>query len=460
MTNFVFMVASSRRGLSGLFAVLVGVLTAAGISAPESGQGAGIVTNEEISAMIRDLGDDSYERRAEATRRLCAVGSRAIPQLESASRSDHAEISLRSQYILARLDELWFSDVDVTVSLSKQSVKWDEPVDLIVSFQNRSKLPARLPFARESLVETLAANRASDAADTDARQVGAMLDIADFLRVTGPDSAEVELKMDDIGADPSVMTAVQERLSGAKSVELEPGSRAELRVSMFNRGWSRYPLLDRGAFEIVFDYLPVWNDQALNDAKVGRVAGGPAVLVIEDGAPEAVSRDGQELSLGLEREGEAFVAAFVNHADRPCWINMNVGAGVPFAEAAWVVAGNDFTREIPLAPKRAPTWHSFDEQKLVEVAPGKSLESARIGVAELRALLREMGVDPGIGRLTVHLNYSNLLDRAWQSRQSAAVNEAVPKVLRQPLPPRLMAVRLASRRLVLPEPVRDEDAEK
>src|SRR5262245_15143066 len=57
----------------------------------------------QIEALIKQLGDDDFDRREEASRRLRDAGEAAEAALEKASNSDDAEIKKRARAILADL---------------------------------------------------------------------------------------------------------------------------------------------------------------------------------------------------------------------------------------------------------------------------------------------------------------------------------------------------------------------
>jgi len=58
------------------------------------------VSQQEIDALIRDLGADSYKVRERATAALRRIGAAAIPALEKATQSDDPEVAIRAAAIL------------------------------------------------------------------------------------------------------------------------------------------------------------------------------------------------------------------------------------------------------------------------------------------------------------------------------------------------------------------------
>ncbi|MGB2987246.1 MAG: hypothetical protein WBE26_15360 [Phycisphaerae bacterium] len=404
----------------------------------------GPATDNEIASLIRDLGDSSYEKRTFATRRLCAIGMPAADQLQAAAEGDDVESALRARAVLLLLDRIMFAGVEIQLSFSKTRIAWDESVDLNMTMVNRSKYPARVPFDIDPDTRKATTN--------DARQVGDMLDLADFLHVRKADASVIELTVDDIAADAAVVAAVQDRLNGGPSGVLEPGERVTLPACAFNRGWARYPLLDSGTYTVVMDYVPQWEDAVLAAQRVGRVVSNQATITVTEGAPASVSRGGQEASLAVDQEGSSLVAVLTNRTDQPMLINRNFGRSPPFAGGRWIWELDGARRDVPLFPKPAASWHDFDAALLVEVAPGQSIELARISVDKLRRAPAQAGAEVDRGRWTVHFAYVNLCDRSWQARQGSALlgNVKAPPIFQTPLPRRILSTRHTSNRLIAP----------
>ena len=403
-------------------------------------------TDEEIAALVRDLGDQSYEKRVFATRRLCAIGVKAKGALMSASESGDMETALRARQLLDVLDRLWFAGAEVSLTFSKTRIAWDEPVDLLLTMRNRSQYAVRIPFQIDP------GERASQSSD--ALQVGDMLDVADLLRVQDSNGRRVELRVDDILADEAVASAVQVRLNAGPVSIVEPEKTIALTVRLFNRGWARYPLLDEGTYTAVLDYVPDWQDEALAGERVGRITSNKATLAVTKSAPEAVSRGGGVASLKLTREGDRLVARLLNRTDQAMVVNKNYGASPPFAEGRWVYSLNGTLLEIPIVPMPGASWHDFAAGGLAEVRPGLDTEIAQISIIELHDLLAESGADLSSDRWTVHFAYSNLCDRKWQARQGSALlgNEKAPAIFQKPLPRLILSARHASNALAAPKP--------
>lgn len=401
-------------------------------------------SEEDITALIRDLSDPVYEKRQFATRRLCAIGMPAAGALRAVAEGNDVEASLRAGAVLSALDSLMFAGVDVRLSLSSDRIAWNESLDLRVTFVNNSPYTARVPFE-------IGASRRTGEID-DARQVGDMLDAADLLRVRRVDGARIDLVVDDIGADEKVVEAVHTRLNGGPVSVLEAGQKTSLTVSAFNRGWARYRLLDADTYAVVLDYTPQWEDDVLAAERIGRVASNTVTVTVTKAAPETVSRSGAEASLLVELDGPMIAARIVNRTDQTVVVNKHFGGSPPFASGQWVFEDEGTRREIPVVAGKAAAWDDFDPALLVSVEPGQSIELVRLPVEELLRNLAEAGADLEGDRWTVHFSYANLANRLWQSRQGSALlgNPKAPEILRDLLPRLILSTRQTSNRLVAP----------
>lgn len=67
---------------------------------------------EQIEQLIRQLGDEDFDRREAANKALATIGSRARAALEKGTKSDDAEIALRARLILEGLPKLTHTIVD------------------------------------------------------------------------------------------------------------------------------------------------------------------------------------------------------------------------------------------------------------------------------------------------------------------------------------------------------------
>ncbi len=402
-------------------------------------------TNDEVAALIRDLGDPSYKKRTYATQRLCAIGMPASKRLEAAAAGGDVETALRAKAILSVLNRLMFSGVDVILSFSKTKLAWNDAVDLRITMVNRTMYPARVPFE----IDTAQRTTASD----DARQVGDMLDVAELLHVRGPGGKELDLTVDDIAADPAVVAAVQERLNSGPSSILKPGEQVAVTARAFNRGWARYRLLDAGAYSVVMEYEPNWDDDVLAAKRVGRMISNQAKITVTKSAPETISRAGAQASLALERDGAFIIARLTNRTDQPMFVNKNFGGSPPFAKGKWVYELDGSRREVPVERRSGVSWDDFDATMLVEVNAGQSVELARIGIGDVRRAFARAGAKLDDSRWTLHFSYVNLCDLQWQTRQGSALlgNTKAPPIFQSPLPRRILSARHSSNRLTAPD---------
>lgn len=395
-------------------------------------------SSDNISALIRDLGDVSYEKRLAAMRSLAAIGMPARDALEDAANGEDIEVALRAKTLLTTLSRLLFSGAEVRLSATKTKIRWDEPFDLILEVQSSARFATRVPFSLEDGTD--------GGDDSDARQVGDMLDLAEWMQVRRADGREVSLKVDDIADDPAVLSAVQDRLSGGPVSTLEPARTARITGSRANRGWARFPLLDAGEYTFVFDYVPQWEDEVLEQDRIGRVRSNEVTVIVTQGAPAEVSRGGREASVTLDRDDDMFVANIVNHNDQEMIVNTNYGPAPPLAQGHWVLEQSDRQIKIPVGEPGPIRWGDFRAVALLSVPPGETAKLASIDLKELRDRAKEKGIR---GTWTLHFGYANLCDRRWQQMQGStleAEGDEVPDVLKEPLSRRLLSARHASRR--------------
>lgn len=399
---------------------------------------------EAITRLIRDLGDPSYAERTDATRRLCVIGMPAAAALERAADGKDVEVALRAKAVLRVVQHLMFSGVDIQLSFSKQKIDWDEPVDLTIKLTNRSVFPARVPF------DIGPAGRGEVTGD--ARQVADMLDVAEYVRVTDPRGTFVDLTVDDIIDDASVAKVVQQRVDVGPTTTLAPGQTATVTARAFNRGWSRFKLLDAGAYTLLLDYIPDWQDDWLAAQRAGRVVSNTVRLTVVAGAPPSVSRRGIEAGVAIERDDAFFVAQITNRSDQTILINKNFGAATPFARGHWVFELGSARHEVPFAHRLAPSWHDFDPAKLISLPPGETTELSRVRGDALRRSFAEAGALLDNTRWTLHFEFDNLCDRKWQRRQGTVLldNPSAPNLFQKLLPRHILTNRQVSVRLPAP----------
>ncbi len=401
----------------------------------------------EILRLIRELGDPSYEKRIFATRRLCAIGPRARSQLLSAADGEDFEAALRAKNLLSTFDRMFFRGIDISVEFSKSRIAWDEPVDLRITMTSRSEYAAHIPFEGRAVDGRVPADNHNDAA-----QVGVLLDIADWLIVRRPDGSSVELRVNDIRLDAAVEAVVESRSITGPTSLLETRQRLTVTLRAFNRGFARYPLLDKGEYSVIVDYMPQWDDDVLLAQRIGRVVSNEGVITVTKGAPSGVSRAGIEVSLQLEQRGGTFVATLTNHNDQSRLLNKNFGSAPPFAAGRWIYTLGDAVHELPVEVQADVARQDFDAALLISVRPGQSVELWRGSVRNIRQRLAEAGAILTGARWTLHFHYLNVCDRIWQQQQGLALlnNAKAPPIFQVPLPAHLTFVRQTSNALTAP----------
>ncbi len=83
------------------------------------------------------------------------------------------------------------------------------------------------------------------------------------------------------------------------------------------------------------------------------------------------------------------------------------------------------------------------------LAPGQSIELARIKLDELLRRAKEAGAQIDSGRASFHFAYMNLCNRQWQRRQMPALpgDPELGESLQYRLPPRILVGRFTSNHL-------------
>lgn len=398
-------------------------------------------SDAEIHSLVAHLSDPAYARRVGATRRLCAIGAPARDALSRAAVSDDTEAALRARKVLEALDRVWFAGVDVHLQTSRPSFPWDQSVNVFLVMENRSSFPARIPFDIKS--------NQYDGESADARQVAALVDASDFLIVQNAQGKEIELRVDEISDDPAVLRVIQSRVAVTPGSELGPGRRVTVPLTNFNRGWARYPLLDEGAYSVLFRYVPEWIDPVLAEQSVGEVRSNTLTLQVSQGAPQSISRHGGQAELTLRRDGEFLLASLTNHTDRTMLVNTNYGVSAPFAEVSWLYEHDGRRAAVPASPKQGRNWSEFDPGRFITLDPGATIELARIAAPELVERLKNLGESSISAQATITASYFNLCDRQWQIREQTNLEKdaEIPPVFRSPLPRHLLATRLTSQSL-------------
>ena len=380
----------------------------------------------DIARLIRELGDRSFQVRANASRRLCMIGPTARPSLEEAARSADFEVSLRARALLDVFDQLLFAGCEIEIAVSRNRIAWNEPVDLTLTVRNPSAFAATVPFD--------VSKAPGQPASAEAEQVAAMLDLADFIKVLAPDGAPIAFHADAADADPEIEAVLRSRAKAPPTARLGPHQNVRFQVSNINRGWARYPMLREGTYRITLAYEPQWDDEEFTRAGIGARRANTVEVVVTHGAPAGIVGPGASPRLLLTRDRGSVAARMTNRQDVPLWVNTNFGyGGPPYAAWRWLVYdGTDWRDWAP--PGDGASRPRFVREKLIEIAPGGELE---LGRADLVTLRKAAAIDEG-EPLFVRVVYSNLCDRSWQRKKTD-----LPPPLRPALPARLLVTTLA-----------------
>lgn len=371
-----------------------------------------------IAELIRELGDESYDVRTRALQDLIEIGPDVLPPLWEAARSDDAEVALRARSAVEKFRRVLLAGAEIELSAEPAAVKWDEPFTLRVRITNHSAQACQTPFAPD-LSKGIAADR-------DDLQVGAMLDLADFLRVVGPDGRTIPFYCEPIEDDMRIERIVTERAERAPFTALGGGLTQIVELPGFNRGWARYRMLAAGEYTIQFSYQPDWRDAELARRQVGRVSSAPAKVVVRTAADRAI-RESERPVMGrvVRRDGE-WVAVLQNIHDRRVYVNTNWGDDISRrARLTWLVSleGGGIAKVAP-RPGREP----FLRERVVGMEPLERVEIARIGRDEV---IEAIGADrqPTAG-LDLGFEYINVLSRGSLIRGRASAEECEVEVRR------------------------------
>ena len=431
----------SRMGK--LWVILLAAVSVAVLAEPGDTDDA---VRSEIAGLVDKLGHHSPKVRDEATERLLDLGPAAITALKEAAAADDLETTLRAKALLAVFDQLLFAGAAVELEVSADRIDWDDSVDLMVRVRNPSPYPVHLPFDR--------ADRDETASERPARQVGDLLDVAEYLQVLAPNGDPVSLRVDDILQDDEVRAAVRVRVDDPPLTDLEPGGTHVHRVVGFNRGWARYPLLHSGAYRIQLVYQPQWSDDKLTGAQVGRVESNVVSITVGSPAPEVVRLARAPARLQLERRDDSVVLSLQNLDDLAVWVNvwLDPRECPPAARVAWSVQCGDAMEELGLAiPAGGADEEGFSRSKLVELDPGSAVELQRFPLSAAAGAARCPGSSGPDQSVAIRASYTNLTSFAWQREHAASLlgDPRAPEALRTPLPKRMLTTSLHSSSLPL-----------
>lgn len=393
----------------------------------------------EVPKLIEQLGAPDYQARLDATRQLCRIGPAALESLRAAQRHESFEIATRAQRLVRLLERQYFGGVRVTLSVSKTRFAWNEPIDLTIEFTNTSSFDARLPF-------DAGAGSAGDT-DADLAQVRGMIDAGEYLEVTDAAGNVLDLRMDDVAESPAIARLIRERAESGPVEILSPGRSAIIRLTAFNRGWARFPLLAPGAATVQFRYLPPWPHEepflGFEKDGIGAVMSEPLKLMIEPGAPPGVSSTGRTADLVVERQGEEYIAYLICLYDRPVAVNAHFGTTPPFAQLRWTCRVGDEDRILTAGD--VGRLSEFTGDRFLSVEPGSRVELGRITVTRVRETAEALPATSGSSALVAA--YVNVASRAWQIEQTDRDTDnwkSLPDAARRPFPPRVVTGHLRS----------------
>lgn len=357
---------------------------------------------EQINKWLEELGDPSHSVRKTAVHKLYEAGPSALSALQHATEGDDFEAAMRARSLIERIQKLFLVGARIDLSVDRRQFKWDEPVSLRVKIVNPSDFPIHLPF--------LIKDRQSIDADALAVQVGNLLDAADFLVVTGPDSRPLEPTVDDYRGHPGLERAVDVRAYLEPASLLQAGGEFILTLEALNRGFARFRMPEQGEYRVQFAYVPEWDDPKMREDGVGRVASAELRLTVTQAAPAVIRTSNRPISISLQEVDADVVVRATNTHDRPMGLNLNLGgkglADHAHVEWVWDAPEGRVAAEQPVAGVQA-----FQTEKLVTLKPAESVELCRIRREHVRRLPGFESV-PRTGSIKLAVRYTNLLDKA------------------------------------------------
>jgi len=334
---------------------------------------------KQAALLIGKLDDQEYQVRVESERKLRRLGIEAIPVLQGALHHDSPEIALRAKKLLAVAQQRLLTKLKVRLEIKPDRVGWNEPFDLIVTFKNPTAYDMALPLLPET----------PDVQNTDAAQVGAMLNIADDLDVVGPDGREIELHLIDIKEDPAVDREVNRRLNVTENVRLPAGESHARTIPAFNRGWARYRMLRKGIYQIRYWFK---SDPATpgDDQTAINVMSNDANVSITSDAPVAVQDTGVKLRADLTLRNGVLHLTVTNTYDQPVVLHTDTGQPLArYASIRWWVNVDETQRVVTDWP---PSNQGPDAEPYLTLAPAQKVEILRKPLADFWTL-------PGLPRI-------------------------------------------------------------
>ncbi len=330
------------------------------------------------------------------------------------------EVAFRAKHVLELLDQVYFAGVKIELSLSKESVDWSEPVDLVITLTNQSPYPTRIPFDVEGDQPQL---------ETDAQQVGQLLDVADWLTVVSDTGSSISLQVDDYTGHADITKAIDRRLENAPTSVLPAHQKRIVKLRAINRGWARYRLLEQGSYIFKLAYQPAWNDKQLLVRRVGYTQSNEASLFIQSSAEPVISRQGLEAALEVnmidtQDSHDMIKALLINRHDRAKLVNTNLStSGPPFARGQWIVETDGRIARMPAETlKRKSQSHVAGDvfpHNVIAVAPGEAVEIASISYDDLNRALEEAGEASLSHTTKLRFVYTNLWNQHWIKQRLA-----------------------------------------
>ncbi|HOJ72441.1 MAG TPA: hypothetical protein PLV57_07380 [Phycisphaerae bacterium] len=382
---------------------------------------------DQIRQAIRDLNHPSPSRRREAVRQLADWGPLAFDALAQVAAGPELEPALLARDLLRQMGEVLFVGARVRLEADHTHIRWDQPVNLSVHVDNPTPARVVVPWPAELAVAS------SQPAPEDCDQVAAMMDIADFLLVVGPDGEEVATRVDPIEQDTAVHRAVLVRAGNHPPSHAVPAeSNERLVVPRFNRGWARFPMLAAGTYTVRFAYQPQWRDPAWIAQGFGLIESNPVTIEVTEAAPEAIRQADRPVRLNLRQEENGrFLGEIQNVWDRELWLNLNIGGPVEtHARLEWMVWADDESEAVTFALDDDATGPQFAADYVRQMAPG---EKATVTTARLETVLERYrrAADQPSGQVMISLKYTHIpsAQALRQALREKGRRESVPSQL-------------------------------
>lgn len=396
-------------------------------------------TEEQIRTAIRELNHPSPGRRREAVRQLAEWGPLAFNELGRVAAGPDLEPALLARDLLREMGEVLFVGGRVRLEANRTRIRWDQPFNLVVHVDNPTPGAVRVPWPAGLAALPADAKPAvigrfgGEAIVDDAIQVSAMMDIADYLMVVGPDGQEVELRVDPIEQDTAVFRAVTRRAGDQPPSHAIPAETSErLVVLQFNRGWARYPLLAAGTYIVRFAYQPQWKDPAWVDQGFGLIESNSLAIDVIESAPAEIRRAARPIQLELRREGGQVIGELQNVWDRELWLNLNIGGAIEtHARLVWCPQTREGEPPDPFGLESDATDPQFSADRLKRLAAGEKVIVSKADVDDLlergRAVMGNADGGPH-EQLTVILKYTHIptAQDLREALRSKGIRESVP----------------------------------